>query len=248
MHLDRLCIRIAVLASFLALLGVALPESIRAQVDSIPEDLDPLVRSGDRFDVYFTRGFLLGGEFQDTVKFNSAFSGSTCLGVGFNLFITRALSLRVSPGINFYSVQFSQPAEKKFPTDDNSEFTYERVRTLYFELPLSVGQVISRKNDKIQVYLEGGAIVGYKITDNVRQFRAADNARIRIPQFPGINPWRGDVFAKLVYRFLALEVRYRFTRFFTDAPFDTYYNGTPAAPGSIRPRIPGFEFAIGIVL
>jgi len=180
-----------------------------------PDDDDDAILAGEKFDILLSRSFLLGNELSDTVHISPTGSGNLFVGLGFNFYLTRYVSIRLEPGLSFYRIAFQQFGEKKFPTAGDSLYNTEKLRANYVELPIGLGFNITRRKGRTELYAEIGGSVGYLFSSDTKTELKSNQAVTTLPNIPNIQPWRATAFLKLFYRFIGFSITYRLTNIFT---------------------------------
>jgi len=175
------------------------------ETDNLPVDRMDHIR------LVFNRGLLIGSlNSDDQAPINGSLSGSLFLGVGVKFgLIGNKMGLRITPGVNWYKLNYDQEDEKQFPTD--TTFGSEKHRFTYVELPIGIYFNFSQDEDgDPKLFAEVGGFTGYKI-GAIYKRKFEENGRtvkIKRTDVPGIENWRLGVYARLGYKRWALYYSY----------------------------------------
>lgn len=248
-------------AALLALLLLTLSTPLSAQ-DSDDDYVSPsarpdtartgwTVRPGEKFDLVFHTGYLLGtGSLPDSVPAN-ALSGSIFVGLSFNWVLNSRIALKVQPGVAFYKLNFSQSSAKTFPTRD-STYTTEKLRAFYIEVPVGVAFALSRdEGARLRAWAEVGASVGYRFETSLKVAGTDANGasyKLRTDDIAGFARWRVGLYGKLMYKFIGLHGYYRLTDVFEPGAGYDPAQGVRRSGSARFPEPPRFELGISIAL
>ncbi len=209
------------------------------------------VRPGERFDIVFNTGYLLGGASADSAPTNGL-SGTTFLGFSFNWVVNRRFALKAQPGVAFYKLNFDQTPAKRFPTPPDSGVTSEKLRAFYIEVPLGVAIAIKRdEQDRLRTWAELGATVGYRFDSSLKLAGTDANGdafKLRTDGIRGFARWRVGLYGKVAYKLFGFWAFYRLTDVFEPgAGYDPVQGVRRAGPARfVEP--PRFEFGVTLVL
>ena len=201
----------------------------------------------DRFDLVFNRGFLFNSGMPDSVPINPATSGTTFIGLSFNLLFNKKFAIHFQPGVAFFKINYLQKNNKTFPSSGDTLYAYERQRMYYVEMPVGFRWNFLRDTTKgrIQSFVEVGASFGYLIGSSykVRLDYQGQTAILKIPDIPNVNTIRAGIFTKLNYRYFGFWAFYRLTDVFVKSATYTTPNGGQGKYPTISP----IELGISVV-
>ena len=210
------------------------------EIDNLPVDRP------QNFQLLFNRGLIIGsvgGE--DQIPINGSFSGSMFLGFSFKAHLpNNQVGARITPGINWYKLNYQQEDQKLFPTD--TIFDAEKHVLTYFEVPLGVFINISKDEDGDPgLYTELGGFLGYKIGSAYKR-RYDDNgrsSRLIRRDVPEVEDWRFGIYGRLGFKRWALYYSYLLSDVFSAFPTE---NGPPLNQDLSFP--PPLEIGISFIL
>ncbi|MCS7074969.1 MAG: PorT family protein [Bacteroidia bacterium] len=201
----------------------------------------------DRFDFIFNRGFLFISGMPDSVPINPATSGTTFIGLSFNLLFNKKFAIHFQPGLSFFKINYLQKSGKTFPSIGDSLYEYERQRMYYVEVPIGFRWNFLRDSIKgrIQTFVEVGASLGYLLGSSYKlKLNYQGKATImKIPDIPNVNIIRAGLYAKLNYRFFGFWVFYRLTELFR---YSATYRTANGGEGNY-PKIAPLELGVAVV-
>ena len=219
---------------FILLFIIGIPSMSMGQeqkeIDNLPVDRP------QNFQLLFNRGLIIGsvgGE--DQVPINGSFSGSMFLGLSFKAhFPNNVVGARITPGINWYKLNYQQEDQKIFPTD--TIFDSEKHVLTYLEVPVGIFVNISKDEDgDPRLYTELGGFLGYKLSGAYKR-RFDDNgrnSRLIRREVPGLEDWRFGIYGRLGFKRWALYYSYLLSDVFSSfeveggAPLDAELSFPP---------------------
>jgi len=214
--------------------------------EAAPGDDNLPVDRMDNIRMVFSRGFILSGvEGDDQAPVNGSLSGSLFIGVGFKFNLAKnVLGLRVSPGVNWYKLNYVQEDEKIFPTD--TIFDTEKHRFTYLELPIGFYINFSQDEDgDPKLFAEAGGFLGYKV-EGIYKRKFDFNGRtskLKRSDVTDLEDWRYGLYARLGYKRWAIYYSYLLSDVFKAFPTE---NSTHAVSDLTLP--PPMEVGISFFL
>lgn len=237
------------------------PRENLVEEDPLPPDTGSkpkfVPRVGEKFDVVLNYGLPSSGA-PAVAPMNNLGSSTVSLWFSFNKVLNERLAVKAMPGLTWTTLNFSvaQSTPRQFPTPDTAlspvrtPYTSDIFRLFYFELPLAV--TLTAQRDAKQrpiVFFDIGASIGYRPFAASYE-RTYDTSTLTVAErfepVPNVSRWRGTAFVRVVYRFIGLQLQYRFIDvFFNDAGY-----GANASKGGANgyPKLPPIELGVSIVL
>lgn len=220
-----------------------------AQQKWIPDTLSEL-KSNEKYDIVLNRGFLISNGMNDSVPVNSATSGTTSFAFSLHQKFDSLFSFNYGFGISVLKLDFKQTATKTYPTtqDSSIDFDYQRMRSLYFDIPIAVRLVISRdEKRRVSTFVDlgfyAGRFLGASQKDKYTDFLGKKRI-IKSPKLEGLNPWRLGLYARINYKWIGLWVNYRISNMFLKNSNYTNVYGQVLK----HPKVNSLEFGISLVL
>ncbi|MEO1451586.1 MAG: outer membrane beta-barrel protein, partial [Bacteroidota bacterium] len=155
--------------------SIPTPESLSENLNTDPPG---------RFNLVFTRGFMLAGSAPDSVPLNGNASGTYRIGGGikFPLGKKNIVGLRLTPAISWTHVQYNQTEAKTFPSiGDSANFSVEKHTMNFADLALSVYINLSRDEDNDRrFFVELGGYGSFLIAANYKtRYTNANGQRVK---------------------------------------------------------------------
>lgn len=232
------------------------PDLLDDDGDNLPADMP------SRFDLVFNRGFALPGPARDTVPLSSTASGTYFIGGGFKFPFGRknVVGLRATPGVAWTHLSYQQTADKTFPTIPDSvgvDYTTEKHRLFFLEMPLSLYVNLSRDEDgDPMLFLEAGGYVGYLAGAMYRvKYRNSAGQRVmeRTRDLEQISEPEGEferlrygIFTRFGYKWFSLYYSMRLTPVFDE--FTNPALNPRGSEGFRNPTIPEMELGLSLFL
>jgi hypothetical protein len=210
------------------------------------------------FQTIFTRGFLLGATSLDSVPLNGVGSGSYSIHGGIKINLARNIvGIRISPGVAWNRLAYSQNDLKTFPTiNDSLALTPERERHLLFyaDLPISFYVNLSRDEDgDSKLFLEAGGYVSYLLGASYKRKSPDGNDLTVIYLERNLQrldeEWqalRYGVFGRIGYKWASLYFGFRLSPLLDD--FTNQGRQPNGSAAYQNPTIPPMELGLSLLL
>lgn len=235
------------------------PGTDRPAMDTNSDDVDPWEdEEPKRFQLLYSRGFLLDATALDSVPLNAFGSGTHSLQGGFKIHLFRNYAaVRISPGVTWLRYSYNQNDLKTYPTvPDSLPFTLERERHQLFYLEVPVSLVINITKDEdgdSEFFIEGGGYFGYLMGGSYKQrYTDANGLEVVYTErgLPGLeDEWqrlRYGVFGRVGYKWAALYYNLRFSPVLDEL---TNASRRPVDSDAYRnPNFPTMQLGISILL
>ena len=234
------CSTVLVLGFLLTLLpSLALAQELE-ESDNLPVDRP------QNFQLLLNRGLLISSvEGDDRVPVNGSLSGSLFLGLSFKAILpSQKAGARITPGINWYKLNYQQEEAKVFPTD--TLFDSEKHVLTYLELPIGFFVNFSKDEDgDPRLFAELGGFLGYKLNGSYKRKFEESGRTVRLIRrdVPDVEDWRFGLYGRLGFKRWALYTSYLLSDTF--AEFTTENGSTPPADLAAPPTL---EIGISFIL
>ncbi|MEM6632365.1 MAG: outer membrane beta-barrel protein [Bacteroidota bacterium] len=230
-----------------AILGMSLiPFSGSLSAQELEESENLPVDRPQNFQLLLNRGFLIGSvEGDDRAPINGSLSGSLFLGFSFKAILPRQnAGVRITPGVNWFKINYRQEDEKVFPTD--TVFESEKHVFTYLEVPVGFFINFSKDEDgDPRLFTELGGFLGYKLNGSYkRKFEEGGRtSRLIRRDVPNVEDWRFGLYGRLGFKRWALYYSYLLSDTFS--AFTTEDGTTPPNDLSTPPTL---EIGISFIL
>lgn len=205
------------------------------------------VRSAEKFNIVFNRGFIVTQSSNDSVPVKGSASGTTFIGLSFNKLLSPRFAIQFQPGFSGYKFEFPAKPEKIFPTRGDTVYRYERLRFFYIDIPIGLRYNLVRDSRYRAVsFIEFGGSIGYHIASSTKRSRMIGDQEIKekLSGAGEVNKLRVCLYIKAHYRFLGIWINSRITNVYD--PNKTYF--TDDGRVEKYPRLPSIEIGLSVTL
>ena len=212
-----------------------------------------------RFSWVLNRSFMLTDRMNDTVPINGNSSGTIFIGGGIRIpLVKQTVGLRLTPGVSWTNINYSQTNAKTFPTINanvQTEYTLERHGLTRVELPLGVYFNLTKDEDgDPRFFVEAGGYAGYLTAAGYKiKYKNPQGLRVKekIRDLHKQNEKEFErlsygIYARLGYKWISLYFQMRLSDVFDEFTNDDW-NPTQK-DGFKNPIIPSTQVGISVFL